>query len=109
MSDEKIYEELHDLRIAHAKAKAERVYLSKFTKSKIALLMIAEELADPKLSAKKQERNAYAHPEYIGLLEGLKATIEIEEATKHKIDAINMKFESWRTKEATKRAEINLR
>lgn len=106
MSDE-IYEELHDLRIAHAKAKAERVYLAKFTKSKIALLMIAEEIADPKLSATKQERNALAHPEYLELLKGLQVAVEREEVTKHKIDAINMKFESWRTKEATRRTEIN--
>ncbi len=108
MADEKIYEELEGLGNAYAKAKADRIYLSEFRKSKKALLMIASELDSPGISVSKQERDAYAHPEYKELLKGLQAAIEIEEATKHKIDAINMKFESWRTKEATRRTEINL-
>ena len=69
--------------------------------------MIASEVASPGIPVSKQERDAYAHHEYKELLKGLQVAVEREEVTKHKIDAINMKFESWRTKEATRRTEIN--
>ncbi len=61
-----------------AKAKANRIYLENFLKSKRSILM-------SKSSAKSvaaAEVDAYADPEYIGLLEGLKEAVECEEKIK---------------------------
>ena len=53
-----------------AKAKADRVYLEEFRKSKKALLM-KDALKQGIEAANAQEREAYADPEYIELLRGL--------------------------------------
>ena len=53
----------------YAKAKAERIYLEEFRKTKKALLMkVAMEAGYE--SAAAQEREAYAHPDYQVLLKG---------------------------------------
>ena len=65
----------------YAKAKAERVYLEEFRKSKKALLMQEAFCAGVDTMA-GQERDAYARSEYRELLEGLKAAIEVEEKLK---------------------------
>lgn len=90
-------------------AKANRVYLEQFRKSKKALLMKEAERGDTKLSAAAQEREAYAHPEYIEVLKGLKEAVEEESLCYHTIKIIEMRFETWRTKAATRRAEMNMR
>ena len=91
-----------------AKAKATREHLEQFRKSKKALLMQQAELAGHKAFA-AQEREAYAHPEYIALLDGLMAAVEAEESLKWRLELFKMKFETWRTQQATQRAEMNLR
>ena len=68
-------------REAYAQAKAQRVYLEEFRKSKKALMM-KDALTRGIEAANAQEREAYAHPEYIALLEGLAAAIEKEETLK---------------------------
>jgi len=87
-----------------AKAKAERSYLESFLKSKKALLM--KECSDSPVNA--QEREAYAHPEYISLLEGLKQAVELEESLKWKISAAEIQIDIWRTQESTKRAMVKV-
>ena len=72
-----------------AKAKAERIYLEEFRKSKKSLLM----KDSPEKSAAAKEMDAYAHPDYIALLEGLK----------WKLIAAQIVPEIWRTQEATNR------
>jgi hypothetical protein len=89
---------------AYAKAKSERVFLEEFRKSKKALLMRDAEIAGHK-SAAAQEREAYADPEYLAVLEGLKVAVEQEETLRWLIVGAQAKIEAWRTIEANRRAE----
>ena len=89
----------------YAKAKAERVLLEEFRKSKKALLM-KEALKMGIEAANAQEREAYADPEYVELLHGLAAAIEKEEALKWQLEAARMKTDIWRTEQANARVEI---
>lgn len=52
-----------------------------------------------------QERDAYAHPEYIALLEGLKMAVEIEEQLKWTLIAAQARVEIWRSQEASNRMQ----
>lgn len=88
----------------YAKAKAERIYLEEFRKSKKALLMRAAEI-DGHKSAVAQEREAYAHPEYMQLLEALQLAVEEEEKFRWMFVGAQAKVEVWRTIEANRRAE----
>jgi hypothetical protein len=56
-----------------------------------------------------QEREAYAAPEYVKLLEGLRAATEQALSAKWKLEIAKMRFEWARTKAANRRAEMNLR
>ena len=89
---------------AYARAKSERIYLEEYRKSKKALLMREAEIAGHK-SAVAQEREAYAHPDYLVVLEGLKAAVEQEEALRWLIVGAQAKIEAWRTIEANRRSE----
>ena len=84
-----------------ADAKAERVYLEEFRKSKKALLM--KQSLEPTLGA--QERDAYAHPEYIALLKGLREAVEIEEKLRWDLIAAQARVDIWRTEQANLRNE----
>ena len=55
-------------------------------------------------AANAQEREAYAHPEYQELLQGLAAAIEVEERLKWHLEAAKMRTDIWRTEEASNRA-----
>jgi len=82
-----------------AAAKANRVYIEEFRKSKKALLM-----KDSRESTSAaQERDAYAHPEYIALLGGLKAAVEEEETLKWNLTAAQARIEIWRSIQANNR------
>ncbi len=83
-----------------AKAKAERVYVENFLRSKKSLLMAQTEGA---VNAK--EAYAYAHPEYIELLKGLRTAVEAEETLKWKMTAAELSIEVWRSQEASNRAQ----
>jgi len=82
-----------------AAAKAQRVYLEEFRKSKKALLMAQS----PAKSAVEREQYAYGHEDYLGLLGGLKAAVEVEEELKWRLEAARIRVEVWRTKEASNR------
>lgn len=84
----------------YAKAKAERIYLEEFRKSKKALLMKA--CGFDAVSA--QEREAYGHPEYVALLEGLKEAVETEETLRWSLVAAQARVEIWRTESANNRS-----
>jgi hypothetical protein len=89
----------------YAKAKAERIYLEEFRKTKKALLMkVAMEAGYE--SAAAQEREAYAHSDYQVLLKGLAEAIEEEETLKWKLTAATIKGEIWRTESANERNGI---
>jgi hypothetical protein len=85
-----------------AKAKANRIYLEEFRKSKKALLMQEAFFAGVDTMA-GQERDSYARTEYRELLEGLKAAIEVEETLKWKMTAAQLRVEIWRSMEASNR------
>lgn len=91
-----------------AEAQAQADHLAEFRKSKKALLMKEAEVLGIKTAA-IQERDAYAHPEYVSLLNGLKSATERALACKWKLELARMRFEWARTKAANRRAEMNLR
>lgn len=89
----------------YAKAKADRIYLEEFRKSKKALLM-KDALGKGIEAANAQEREAYADPEYQTLLRGLQEAIEAEETLKWMLEAARMKTDIWRTEQANIRLEV---
>ena len=83
----------------YAQARAQRIYIEQFRKSKKAMLMIASEgrtIAD-------READAYSDPEYIELLEGLKAAVEVEEKCRWALERLKIDVEVWRTQQANER------
>jgi hypothetical protein len=84
-----------------AEAKAKRIYLEEFRKSKKALLM--QKHREESIGA--QEREAYAHPEYKELLEGLREAIECEEKLRWDLVAAQARVDVWRSLEASNRRE----
>ena len=88
-----------------AEAKAQRVYIENFLRTKKALLM-KEAMAKGIDSGVAQERKAYAHPEYQELLRGLQAATEREETLKWKLTAAQMKSDIWRSEQASERLGI---
>ncbi len=86
----------------YAKAKAERVYIEQFRKSKKAILMRSTEALALKTQSER-EQYAYAHPEYVQLIEGLKEAIAIEEKCKWALERFKIEFEYWRTTQANER------
>ncbi len=85
----------------YAKAKAERVHIEEYRKSKKALLM-AE---CPEKAANAREQYAYSHPEYIALLDGVIAAVEVEEQLRWPQIAAQLRVEIWRSQEASNRAQ----
>lgn len=83
----------------YAKAKAERVYIEQFRKSKKAILM----RSSTEKTAVQAEQYAYSHPEYIQLLIGLKAAVEYEEKCRWALERFKIEFEHWRTIQANDR------
>lgn len=79
----------------YSKAKAERVYIENYLRSKKSLLMSTAPDDCATVSAK--EAYAYAHPEYIQLLDGLRAAVELEEKTKWALEKFKIEFSYWQT------------
>jgi len=89
----------------YAEAKAQRIYLEEFRKTKKALLM-KDAMARGIDSAVAQEREAYAHLEYADLLKGLMVAIEKEETLKWMLTAAQMKADIWRSEQASERVGV---
>ena len=77
----------------YAAAKANRVHIEEYRKSKKALLMAA----CAEKAANAREQYAYSHPEYIALLDGLKSAVEVEETLRWQQIAAQLRVEIWRT------------
>ena len=86
----------------YAKAKADRMYLEEFRKSRKAQL--ASQAGTEVLG--KQETFAYAHPEYIQILEGIREAVEKEETYRWMMTAAQAKIECWRTEQYSARMEM---
>jgi len=83
----------------YAQAKADRVYIEEYRKSKKALLMKSSR----ETTSAAQERDAYASQEYIDLLDGLKQAIEIEVTLMWQLEAAKLRIEVYRTESANNR------
>lgn len=84
-----------------AQAKAERSHLEHFRKSKKAMLMNA--CTERAIAAREQF--AYSHPEYLEVLEGIKAAIEREELLRWRLEAARLRVEVWRSENANNRRQ----
>lgn len=89
---------------AYAQAKAKRIYLGEYRKTKKALCMRAAESAGVN-AISAQERDAYADPDYEALLEGLREAVEEEERLRWLMIAAQAKIEVWRSLESSRRIE----
>lgn len=89
-----------------AKARAERIYLEEFRKSKKAMLMQQAMIGHNgpnDLPVSAQERDAYAHQEYQELLLGLKVAVEEDEKARFGMLAAQSIIDAWRTQQANAR------
>ena len=84
-----------------AQAKANRVYIENFMRSKKALLMSE---SDAK-AANEREQYAYAHHEYQALTLGLRAAVLEEETLLWAMKAAAFRIEIWRSQEASNRTQ----
>ena len=85
----------------YAAAKANRVHIEEYRKSKKAFLMAA----CTEKAANAREQYAYSHPEYIALLDGLKSAVEVEETLRWQQIAAQLRVEIWRSQEASNRSQ----
>jgi predicted esterase YcpF (UPF0227 family) len=85
----------------YSKAKATRMYLEEFRKSRKAQLM--SQAGTEVLG--KQETYAYAHHEYIQILEGIREAVETEEKYRWLMTAAQARIECWRTEQYSARIE----
>lgn len=102
MRPEDAAQAIRDKAPAYGEAKAQRVYLEEFRRTKKALLM-KDALKLGIEAANAQEREAYADPAYHQLLKGLAVAIEAEETLKWEMEAARLDIEIWRSREATNR------
>ena len=87
-----------------AKARADRLYLEEFKKTKKALLMQQAAEGNPSMTIGVQEREAYAHPEYVEFLEGYRVAIENDEKARFGVLAAQITVDAWRSQQANERA-----
>ena len=90
----------------HAEALASREYLKEFRKSKKAMLINEAEKQGVK-GQQARESYAYAHDEYIALLDGLRVAIERECELRHLIKVSELRCEIWRSQQSRAKAEMN--
>jgi hypothetical protein len=86
----------------YSKAKAERIFLEEFRKSKKAQLM--SQAGTEVLG--KQETFAYAHQDYIGILEGIREAVELEERYRWLMTTAQAKISVWQTEQYNARMEV---
>jgi len=106
MNPEDHAEAIRELSPHYGEAKAQRIYLEEFRKSKKAMLM-RDALLNGIEAANHQEREAYSNPEYLSLLKGLATAIEKEETLRWQLESHRLEIEIWRTREATNRQTDN--
>ena len=98
---EKANDWIRDNARAYAQAKANRIYLEEFRKSKKAILV-----QQGKGTNLDRESYAYSHEDYIAVLEGLREAVEQAETLRCQIIAAQARIETWRTQESSRRAGI---
>ena len=83
----------------YAKAKANVVYMTEFRKSTKAICF----QNSLRSTMAEKEADAYSHPDYIKVLEGIRAAVEEAEALRWKLIASQASVEVWRSQEASNR------
>lgn len=112
MSEEKNeakWEEYRKAAEQFAEHQAHKEYLEEWKKSQKALLMKQAEEANPGMSAALQEREALRHPEYQETLEGLKRATELAIKHRFQLKRFEIRMDEWRTRQSTRKAEMQLR
>ena len=103
MKPEEAAQAIRDKAPAYGEAKAQRVYLEEFRKSKKAMLMKTA-LADQRAkSAAAAEMEAYADVEYVELLKGIAAATEAAEGLRWGLVAAQARVDVWRSINASNR------
>ena len=106
-----VEERLHELRVKIrdlADASALRYQLDNARKSVLAVAMKTAETRGAKTAA-QQERDAYASDEYATWLRGSTEAVRRHEQLRLEHDLVKLRVEVWRTREASKRAEMTMR
>ena len=86
---------------AHAQAKANRIFLEQYRKTRKAQLMNQSEAK----TDGQREAYAYAHADYIEVLNGLKSAVEEEERLKFLLIAAQLRVDVYRTQSANNRRQ----
>ncbi len=86
----------------YAQAKANRIYLEEYRKTKKAQLMKQSE----ETVLGKQEIYAYSHLDYETLLKGLEQAVMEEEKYRWLLIAAQARVEVWKAEQYTNRAEL---
>jgi hypothetical protein len=86
----------------YAKSKADRIFLDEFRKSRKAQL---QSQAGTEVLG-KQETYAYAHADYIQILEGIREAVEREERYRWLMTAAQARISVWQTEQYNARLEI---
>lgn len=102
------WQKLADLHEEYAEAQAQSDYLDDMTKTMLSMYM-AEAEAHGASSAAIQERNARKDDRFRLHLDAKKEAKRRALSIKGQITVMTMRFEWSRTKEATKRAEMQIR
>ena len=84
---------------AYAKAKANVVYLEQYRKTKKAICF----QSSLRSTMAEKEADAYAHPDYIAVLDGLKDAVEEAERLRWMLVAAQARIDVWRSQEASNR------
>lgn len=88
----------------YAEAKAQRVYLEEYRKSKKAMLMKEAQADGRAKTSAAAETEAYSDPAYIDLLAGLKVAVEEEEKLRWGLVSAQARIDVYRTQSANERA-----
>lgn len=100
---QQLFDELETAAQLYAKAKANRFGLEEQRKIvKNELMLVAEATGEKTVS--RQERFAYSHPTYRGIVAQLVSAIEKEATSEYACKLIEMRWESFRTLSANMRA-----
>ena len=111
MAESNIEQSFHFMKVnadKYAKAKAQRVYLEQFRKSKKAILIREAESKGFK-TGQERESYAYSHKDYLELLEGLRAAVETEESLRWKLTACREKIDHHKQQNMMAMAEMKMR
>jgi hypothetical protein len=84
---------------AYAQAKAQVTFLTEYRKTKKAICFQNSTRA----TMAEKEADAYAHPEYQAVLEGLKEAVEEAERLRWMLIAAQARIDVWRSQEASNR------